>query len=649
MDENKLPASEQTQAVDATETTACTPDADNAAIVKTTPEAVEATSEQAIVTPEEETEQQQEQNAPTSKLEVIERLKTLSENPEDVKRSELEWLKQTYYRLRNAEVVAAREQFVADGGQADDFMPAPDADESTFKQIYEEIRDKRAQLAAEEEKEKQDNLKRKLEIIEEIKAKSTSAEEADKNFEAVKQLMAEWKTITLVPAENATELWKNYQLCVDHFYDQLHLNHEARMYDFKKNLEIKTQLCEEAEKLMEAADPVAAFHHLQLLHQEYRESGPVAKEQREEIWTRFKAASTVINKRHQEHFVALKEKEEENLQKKTALCEKVESLDLNAPKTFADWDKLTKTIIELQAEWKTIGFTPKKMNTKIFERFRATCDHFFRRKAEFFKGLRESLAANLEAKTKLAEAAEALKESTDWNETSKRFVDLQKQWKEIGPVAHKVSDAIWTRFNDACNYFFERKNAATGDQRKVEEENLAKKNEVIEALQKLYEAGVEGISEQVHDLQEQWNAIGHVPFRKKDKIYKKYREICDRIYNELHVSVRRRSIENFRKQVAEKGEDEISKERRRLRNALEAKQAEIKNYETNLSFFNSKSKAGDSLVAEITRKIERLRGDLEEINEKLKATRVQNKKQQAAEEVTPAPAAETEAEATPQA
>lgn len=649
MDENKLPASEQTQAVDATETTACTPDADNAAIVKTTPEAVEATSEQAIVTPEEETEQQQEQNAPTSKLEVIERLKTLSENPEDVKRSELEWLKQTYYRLRNAEVVAAREQFVADGGQADDFMPAPDADESTFKQIYEEIRDKRAQLAAEEEKEKQDNLKRKLEIIEEIKAKSTSAEEADKNFEAVKQLMAEWKTITLVPAENATELWKNYQLCVDHFYDQLHLNHEARMYDFKKNLEIKTQLCEEAEKLMEAADPVAAFHHLQLLHQEYRESGPVAKEQREEIWTRFKATSTVINKRHQEHFVALKEKEEENLQKKTALCEKVESLDLNAPKTFADWDKLTKTIIELQAEWKTIGFTPKKMNTKIFERFRATCDHFFRRKAEFFKGLRESLAANLEAKTKLAEAAEALKESTDWNETSKRFVDLQKQWKEIGPVAHKVSDAIWTRFNDACNYFFERKNAATGDQRKVEEENLAKKNEVIEALQKLYEAGVEGISEQVHDLQEQWNAIGHVPFRKKDKIYKKYREICDRIYNELHVSVRRRSIENFRKQVAEKGEDEISKERRRLRNALEAKQAEIKNYETNLSFFNSKSKAGDSLVAEITRKIERLRGDLEDINEKLKATRVQNKKQSVAEDMTPAPAAETEAEATPQA
>ena len=635
MDENKLPASEQTQAVDATETTACTPDADNAAIVKTTPEAVETTSEQAIVTPEEETEQQQEQNAPASKLEVIERLKTLSENPEDVKRSELEWLKQTYYRLRNAEVVAAREQFVADGGQADDFMPAPDADESTFKQIYEEIRDKRAQLAAEEEKEKQDNLKRKLEIIEEIKAKSTSAEEADKNFEAVKQLMAEWKTITLVPAENATELWKNYQLCVDHFYDQLHLNHEARMYDFKKNLEVKTRLCEEAEKLMEAADPVAAFHHLQLLHQEYRESGPVAKEQREEIWTRFKAASTAINKRHQEHFVALKEKEEENLQKKTALCEKVESLDLNAPKTFADWDKLTKTIIELQAEWKTIGFTPKKMNTKIFERFRATCDHFFRRKAE--------------AKTKLAEAAEALKESTDWNETSKRFVDLQKQWKEIGPVAHKVSDAIWTRFNDACNYFFERKNAATGDQRKVEEENLAKKNEVIEALQKLYEAGVEGISEQVHDLQEQWNAIGHVPFRKKDKIYKKYREICDRIYNELHVSVRRRSIENFRKQVAEKGEDEISKERRRLRNALEAKQAEIKNYETNLSFFNSKSKAGDSLVAEITRKIERLRGDLEEINEKLKATRVQNKKQQAAEEVTPAPAAETEVEATPQA
>ncbi len=582
-----------------------TPQEEVAANVENTEETAETTAE--------------ERPQPTTKLEVIERLKDIIQDGGNAERSELEFLKQTYYKLRNAEVVEARDAFVAGGGSAEEFMPLADADEENFKAQMSLIKELRAKAIEALEKEKQENLEKKLAIIEKIKEMAASAEEADKNYDAVKQLQAEWKEITLVPAERATELWKNYHLYVEQFYDQLRLNHEFRAYDFKKNLEAKTLLCEAAERLADVEDPVSAFHQLQKLHQEYRELGPVGKEQREEIWNRFKEASTVVNKRHQAHFEELKAREEENLSLKTALCEKVENFEIATLKTFADWDKATKEILDIQNEWKTIGFTPKKVNAKIFERFRAACDAFFTAKATHFKETRDAFAANLAAKNALCEKAEALKESTDWGATTNKLVALQKEWKTVGPVSHKASETLWKRFNEACNYFFEKKAEATSGQKQEEEANLEKKNAVIAELEALLQEPGANVQQTVRDLQTKWNEIGHVPFRKKDKVYKHYRETLDKIYNELHISAGRRNLENFRKNVAEKAGSELTRERNALMNAYEAKKAEIQNYETNLTFFNSKSKSGNSLVEEITRKVERLKDDLALLVEKINA------------------------------
>lgn len=568
---------------------------------------------------------QNEKAEPTTKAEVIEALKDIVYNGGDVERATLEHLKMLYYRIHNAEVVAARDKFVGDGGNAEDFIPAPDADEENFKAQLALIREMRSKAAEELEKEKQDNLQRKLEIIDRIKELAATAEEADKGFEEVKKLQAEWKEIKTVPAERATELWKNYQLYTEQFYDQLHLNHEMRAYDFKKNLEIKTHLCEAAEKLAEVEDVISAFHQLQKLHQEFREAGPVAKELRDEIWKRFKDASTVINKRHQDHFEGLKAREEENLQKKTALCEKVEQLQLDDLKTYAQWDEMSKQIIELQAEWKTIGFTPRKVNNEIFDRFRAACDRFFQAKTAYFKANREKLSANLAAKNALIEKAEALKDSTDWGATTNKFVELQKEWKTIGPVAHKISDTIWKRFNDACNYFFDKKNEANKGQRKEEEANLELKKAVIAEIEKLATEPGDNLLQSIRELQAKWNEIGHVPFSKKEKMYRRYRELCDKVYDTLHTTAGKRRMDNFKRNVAEKGGNELTRERNRLQNVLDAKKQDIQNYETNLTFFRSSSKKGNSIVADIEKKIERLKDDLKEITEKLKTVNEQIK------------------------
>ena len=563
---------------------------------------------------------------PTTKAEVIGCLKEIVHNGGEVERTELDKLKMLYYRFHNADVTAARDKFIEEGGKAEDFMPAPDADEENFKAQFALIRELRNKAAEEAEKLKQQNLKRKQEIIERIKALAATPEDADKGYNEVKELQAEWKEIKQVPAENATELWKNYQLYTEQFYDQLRLNHEMRAYDFKKNLEIKTHLCEAAEKLADVEDPISAFHQLQKLHQEYRETGPVAKELREEIWKRFKDASTVINKRHQDHFEAIKAKEEENLQKKTELCQKVEALNLDDLKTYAQWEEMTKQVLALQAEWKTIGFTPRKVNTEIFERFRVGCDRFFQAKTAYFKANREKLNANLTAKNALIEKAEALKESTDWAATTNKLIELQKQWKEIGPVAHKVSDAVWKRFNEACNYFFDKKNAANSEQRKEEEANLELKKGVIAELEKLVENAGDNLLQSVRDLQARWNEIGHVPYSKKEKMYRRYRELCDKIYDTLHETAGKRRMDNFRKNVADKGGNELTRERSRLQGAYDAKKQEIQTYETNITFFRSSSKKGNSLVADIEKKVARLKEELQEIalkiktvNEKIKA------------------------------
>ncbi len=562
---------------------------------------------------------------PKTKAEVIEVLKQIVYNGGNVERTELDHLKMLYYRFHNADVASAREKFIEEGGKAEDFMPAPDMDEENFKAQLSLIREMRNKAAEALEAEKQQNLKRKQEIIERIKALAATPEDADKGYNEVKELQAEWKELKVVPAENATELWKNYQLYTEQFYDQLRLNHEMRAYDFKKNLEIKTHLCEAAEKLADVEDPISAFHQLQKLHQEYRETGPVAKELRDEIWKRFKDASTVINKRHQDHFEAIKAKEEENLAKKTELCQQVEALEFDGLKTYAQWEEMTKQVLAIQAEWKTVGFTPRKVNAEIFERFRMACDRFFQAKTAYFKANREKLNANLTAKNALIEKAEALKDSTDWGATTNKFVELQKEWKAIGPVAHKVSDAIWKRFNDACNYFFEQKNAANAGQRKEEEANLELKKGVIAELEKLVENASDDLLKSVRELQARWNEIGHVPYSKKEKMYRRYRELCDKIYDTLHETAGRRRMDNFRKNVADKGGSELTRERGRLQNALENKKQEIQNYETNLTFFRSSSKKGNSLVADIEKKVERLKEDLNEIVEKIKAVNEQIK------------------------
>lgn len=613
MDENKLPEVEATLNEPAAE-------------IAQADEAVNA--ENTVETPAEVT---QEVNAvPNTKEGIIERLKEIAAAGGQAERSELDALKQQYYKLNNAEIFAARQAFLEEGGEAEKFVPAPDPEEENFKAQMNLVRELRSKAAEAVEKEKQENLQKKLAIIEKIKDMAVSPDEADRNYEALKQLQAEWKEIKNVPAERATELWKNYQLYVEQFYDQLRLNHEFRAYDFKKNLELKTRLCEAAEKLAELEDVVSAFHQLQNLHQEFREIGPVSKELREEIWQRFKEASTVVNKRHQAHFESIKAREEENLQLKTALCEKAELLLAEPPTTFAAWEKATEEMLAIQNEWKTIGFTPKKMNAKIFERFRAICDQFFHAKTDFYKSTREAFAANLAAKNALCEKAEALKESTDWNSTANKFVALQKEWKTVGPVPHKLSDTIWARFNAACNYFFEKKNEATAEQRNEEEANLEKKNEIIAAIEALLEGEKGNLQQAVRDLQAQWNEVGHVPFRKKEKIYKRYREACDKVYKELHINAGRRHLENFKKNVADKGGNDLTRERNRLMTAYEAKKQEIKNYENNLTFFNSKSKNGNSMVEELCKKVERLKEDLALLVEKIDAVNNQIKNEEKA-------------------
>ena len=551
---------------------------------------------------------------PTTKAEVLAQLRQYVEQPATSDRAVLDRLRNVFYRLHNDEILKAREAFVAEGGNAEDFVPAADPDEQEYKRLVASVKEVRAKVAAEAEATRQANLQRKLDIIEEIKQMVAQPEDIDKKYDRFKALQAEWKEIGNIPAEQVTETWKNFHHNVEQFYDLLRINHEMRAYDFKKNLEIKTRLCESAEKLAEDEDVVAAFHALQKLHQEFRETGPVAKEQREEIWNRFKAASTTVNKRHQDFFLGRKQEEEENLAKKTNLCEQVEALNFESLSTMAEWDAMSQLVIGMQNEWKTVGFTPRKQNQAIFERFRTACDRFFTAKAHYFRSLRETLADNLAQKTALCQRAEELKDSTDWSNTTNAFVALQAEWKKIGPVAHKVSDAVWKRFNTACNAFFDRKKEANSGVHEEEQANLTKKLDVITRLQQLADEGSEQLQQAVKALQAEWAAIGHVPFRKKEKIYRTYRTLCDKIYETVHREAGRRRVDNIARRAAQNGGSELQ----RLQRAYETKKAEIQTYETNLTFLNSKSKAGNSLVADIERRIQTLRNDLEIIAEKIK-------------------------------
>ncbi len=594
-----------------------------------------APAEEEVVTPVEETAPAKEADPVAeperkqyqTKKEVLARAREIAQGDETPQKEEVDYLKTAFYKLHIAEREARLKEYIDGGGDPEAYQILPDEDEEAFKAEMGVIKEKRQKLFKEQEQEKQENLQKKLDIIEKIKAMLTSPEEANKSYKEFKALQEEWKEIKNVPAEKASELWRNYQLYVEQFYDLLKLNSEAREYDFKKNLELKTKLCEAAEKLADEPEVISAFHQLQKLHQEFREIGPVAKELREEIWTRFKTASTVINKRHQQHFEELRAKEEDNLARKTALCEKVEAIAAEENKGSADWERHTKEIIAIQAEWKTIGFAPQKMNVKIFERFRAACDDFFGRKAEYFKGLKENFKENAEKKRVLIEKAKALQDSTDWKSTSDKLINLQREWKTIGMVPKKLGDQLWEEFLTACNKFFEARNAAGVGGRGEEHQNLEKKRSIIEQLKAAAEDAGDGLQEKIQKLVEEYQSIGHVPFKEKDKLYEEYHAVVDKLYKELNISVAKRRLNKFKdniKQVAERGGNALDNERARLMRQYEQLKSEVQTYENNLGFLNASSKKGNSLIDEMNRKVQKLKDEVQLVRDKIKAIDAEN-------------------------
>lgn len=565
-----------------------------------------------------------------TKEEVVARAQEIAQQDDGGNKQELELLKQLYYKYHRADLAARQQAYVEAGGDPEAYQPEPDPTEEPFKQAMQQIRQRRAQLQAEQEQQRAQNLERKQAVIEKIKLLATTPEEAGKSYDAFKELQAEWKEIGPVPVENVSEVWKNYQLYVEQFYDMLKLNIQFREYDFRKNLEAKTLLCEQAERLVGEKDVVKAINQLQTLHQEWKEIGPVAKDLREEIWNRFKEASTVVRKRHQEYFEARKAQEEENLARKTELCEQVEAIPTDGLKTFADWDAKTREIIDLQSVWKSIGFAPQKVNTQIFERFRAACDKFFTAKAAYFKSVKEELNQNLARKRELVEKAEALQDSTEWKQTSDALIELQKQWKTIGAVPRKVSDELWKRFVGACDHFFEAKNQATAGEREEQKQNLEKKQNIIERLRALADNAVDVSAQKVHELQAEWNAVGFVPIRDKDKLYKQYREVVDQLYKQFNLQHAEQRLNSFKTTLrvsAEAGANTLARERERLTRAFEIMKSELQTYENNIGFLSASSKKGNSLVAEIQKKADKLKDELDLLRKKIKAVEAEMRRE----------------------
>lgn len=558
-----------------------------------------------------------------TKEEILNRLQALVDAPIETVRGEVESLKQAYYKIRRNEVDELRKAFVEQGGDEKDFTAPEDTQENFLKELLGSYKEKKAAYLAEEEKLKAENYEIKLQLIEQLKMLCESQDDFNKLYNEFKDIQQKWKEIKLVPEEHANELWKEYQTYSEAFYDLIKINNQFRDYDFKKNLELKTALCEAVEKLQDEKDIISAFHQLQKLHQQWREIGPVAKELREELWGRFKAASTVINKRHQQHFENLKAKEQENLVAKTAICEEIEGIDYAALQTFKDWDEKNNEVLALQQKWRTIGFTPKKHNTKIFERFRAACDVFFTKKTEFYKSIKAEMEKNLEKKRALCEKAEALKDSTDWKGTTEKMIALQKEWKTIGQVTRRHSDSIWKRFITACDYFFDNKNKNVSSQKSEEQTNLEAKKALIEKVKTMDESlDTEEAITMLKEWIAEWNEIGHVPFKEKDKVYKAFHEAVDAQFDRLKVDQRDRRMKSYRNNVSEmagKGKGKLYSERDRLMRTYERMKNDLQTYENNIGFLTISSKGGSGLVKEMERKIEKLKAEMELTVKKIEA------------------------------
>ena len=559
------------------------------------------------------------------KQEILNQLKLLIVNIEQSKREHVEKLKQAYYKIVKTETEELKKVFIEGGGEEADFVAPQDETAPVLKELLDEYKQKRTALHEQEDKQKEENYIKKLQLIDRLQALIESQEDFNKRYNEYKEIQQKWKELDPVPQEHARELWRNYQIQSERFYDLVKINNQFRDYDFKKNLELKTGLCETVERLTTETDVISAYHQLQKLFQQWREIGPVARDLREDLWTRFKEASTAINKRYQSHFEILREQEEENLKQKTALCEVVETIDYDALTSFKEWDNKTKEVIDIQQKWRTIGFATKKQNNKIFERFRKACDLYFEKKAEYYKTLKKDLDSNLELKRGLVEKAETLKDSTEWKEATKAMVDIQNEWKKIGPVPRKYSDALWKQFIAACDYFFEQKNKVFSSQKSQETENLEHKKLVIEKIQHLDKSLPE--EEALTNLKlliAEFNAIGHVPFKEKDAIYKTFHDAVDEQYDRLNVAQADRRMQQFRSSLTEltndgQGQNKLHKERERLMRTYDRMKNELQTYENNLGFFNISSKGGSSLVKEMENKIERLKKEMALIVKKIDA------------------------------
>lgn len=554
-----------------------------------------------------------------TKEELVNAMEALLNEPIDSVREMAAHIKLAFMNLRKAEVDAEKADFIANGNEESAFVASDDANENKLKDILNQLKEKRAEYNNAQEALKQQNLERKQAIITEIKAIAVDPDSVNKQYTKVQQLQQEFKSIGEVPASETTALWKEYQLVTESFYDLLKINKELRDYDFRKNLEIKQQLCGDAEALASVEDVVVAFKKLQELHNQWRETGPVAKELREELWTRFKEASAVINKRYQSFFEERKSKEKENENAKVEICEKVEAIDCASLKSYVAWDEATKSVIALQEDWKKLGFASRKVNTELFARFRKSCDEFFANKAEFYKAMKDELSANLQKKIALCEKAEALKDSTDWKKTADILVALQKEWKSVGVVSKKQSDTLWKRFVAACDYFFEAKNKQSNSTRKVEHDNLKAKKEVIALINEILvdENETEG-GKKVRELMKKWQAIGHVPFKDKDKVYTEYKTAVDKAFDKFDMKEVKSTLSNYENSISQiTDKDKIYREREYLVRSYEQKRNDLKNFENNMGFFNATSKSGNSMLKEMERRIQKIKDELSLIEKKI--------------------------------
>lgn len=558
--------------------------------------------------------------APKSKEEALSRIKEIADREADsISREEVSRLKQQYFLLQKAAADEAFKKFTEEGGDPFAYTQVTDDTEEDLKELLNTIKEKKAARAAQVEAEHQRNYELKESLISELAAMASDTDNVNRLFPRFREIQQEFKTIGDVPPQSASDQWKKYQDAVEHFYDQLKVNKDLRDYDFKKNLDTKLHLCDEAEQLASENDVITAFKRLQDLHVKWRETGPVAKDIREEIWNRFKDASAVINKRYQSFFEERKQREQENEAAKTAICERVEAIDLESLKSFNAWNETTKTILQAQEDWKKLGFASKKANNALFARFRQTCDRFFTLKAEYYKSVKDEQAANLTKKTALCEQAEALKDSTEWKATADKLVELQKQWKKIGAVTKKHSDSIWKRFQTACDYFFEQKKKDFSDSRHAEQANLKAKRALTAALKEIpSDAKREDVIAAIKDAQNKWGEIGHVPFREKDKVYDEFRAAINELYSVHDLKETRAGFARFETTINETTDsNKLQRERERLARVLEQKRVELTTYQNNLGFFNFKSASGSSMLRDIERKTQRIKDDIADLEKKI--------------------------------